>query len=59
MSFESTTVFLLTQLQSEWPKLYTILAFLSATGIMSKIKFFKMHALPSDEQFDHNGEKKV
>ena len=36
MSFESTIVFLLTLLNSERPKLYTILAFQSATGFMSK-----------------------
>ena len=38
MSFESTIVFLLTLLHSKRPKLYTILAFLSAIGFMSKKK---------------------
>ena len=41
MSFESTIVFLLTLLHSERPKLYTILAFLSAVGFMSKQKSVK------------------
>ena len=40
MSFERATAFLLTLLHSERPKLYTILAFLSAVGLMSKEKIF-------------------
>ena len=61
MSFESTIVFLLTLLHSERPNLYTVFAFLSAIGFMSKKKSFKMYALPSffsDEKFDQNGETK-
>ena len=38
MSFESTSVFLLTLLHSDRPKLYTLLAFLSAKGLMVKEK---------------------
>ena len=34
MSFESTIVFLLTLMHSKRPKLYTILAFLSATAVL-------------------------
>ena len=45
-------VFLLTLLHFERPKLYTVLAFLSAIGFMSCPFSF------SDEHFDLSGEKK-
>ena len=38
MSFESTIVFILTLLHPERSKLYTVLAFLSAIGFISKKK---------------------
>ena len=64
VSFESTIIFLWTLLHSERPKLYTILAFLSAIGFMSKKKnpLKCMPCLPfsfSDEQFGQNGEKSL
>ena len=63
-NFESTIVCLSTLVHSERPKLYIILAFLSAIGFMSKKKS-PLKCMPSlpfsflDEQFDQNGEKKV
>ena len=62
MSFESTIVFLLTLLHSERPKLYTMLAFLSATGLKEKDPLKCMPCFPlsfSDEKFVQNGEKKL
>ena len=61
MFFKAQVFFFLILLHSERPKLYTILAFLSAIGFIQRKIAFEMHALPSfffsDEQFDQNGEK--
>ena len=64
MSFKSIIVFLSTLLHLERPKLHIILAFLSATGFMSKKKTYKnaflaLHFLFLDEQFYQNEEKSL
>ena len=64
MSFASTSVFLLTMLLSERPKVRTILAFLSGNGFMSKKKHplnacLAFHFLFPIEQVDQNGEKRL